>query len=437
MTGLDEKRLWEGQNDPSQLEHMEPEANTDTDTILPLQPEQTAQEEDDEAVSLPLSARREKQLDRQSILEGQPQHKEYAPPPPPPPRYREIPPDQGFTARALAEGAMMVALGLLFSLLYLYLPVAGFIGQLLAPLPMAVLVLRRGVKVGLAAAVAQLALSAVLFGIAQAALMLVEFGALGLFLGFCFRNKKRPLFTLGFSTMIAAAGMVVALLLASFISGLPLSSMFDQMLEMIESTYSQMAEMAEAQGLTDTMLGGLSAEEYASQMVELATRLTPAFLIVSVMLLSMLTYIISAKVLRRMRYDIPQLPPFSLWRMDWRIAWGVIAGLALEFGGKRFGLVWLETLGGNVLWVFCPVLFICGLSFVIWYIKHSGISLFLRVIIVILLIQFSGFSIYFIMLLAVLESIYNLRSRIATKAARRRGQTEEENEKKKNDRIMR
>ena len=368
---MDEKRLWEGQNDPSQLEHMEPEANTDTDTILPLQPGQTVQEEDDEAVSLPLSARWEKQLDRQSILEGQPQHKEYAPPPPPPLRYREIPPDQGFTARALAEGAMMVALGLLFSLLYLYLPVAGFIGQLLAPLPMAVLVLRRGVKVGLAAAVAQLALSAVLFGIAQAALMLVEFGALGLFLGFCFRNKKRPLLTLGFSTMIAAAGMVVALLLASFISGLPLSSMFDQMLEMIESTYSQMAEMAEAQGLTDTMLGGLSAEEYASQMVELATRLTPAFLIVSVMLLSMLTYIISAKVLRRMRYDIPQLPPFSLWRMDWRIAWGVIAGLALEFGGKRFGLVWLETLGGNVLWVFGPILFICGLSFVIWYIKHS------------------------------------------------------------------
>lgn len=417
-----------------------PAAAEDGDYSLPLSarreaPAGDAADEDD--YSLPLSARRETGWRQTYQREPEPAAV-YTPPTAPPAEYREVPDDQGFTVRALVEGAMMVALTVLFGLISLYVPFFGIVGQLLYPLPMAVLVLRRGLKVGIVGTVAQFVLSIVIFGIAQASIMLVEFGMLGLFLGYCFRVKKKPLFTLGFATMIAAAGMVIGLLLSAFASGLPVMALFSELQKMIELTYTQMAEMAEAQGMAATMLQGLSAEEFVRQMMEMANRLIPAMLIISVMFMTMLNYIVSAKVLRRLRYDIPQLPKFALWRMDWRVAWGVIVGLALEFAGKQFSVSWLETLGSNVLWIFCPVLFVCGVSFVVWYVKNSGMNLAVKVIIIVMLLQFFSFALYFVMLLGVVEAIYDLRGRVSRSAARRqKKRADEEAEKEKNDRIMR
>ena len=70
--------------------------------------------EDDDDYSYPLSYRREND---QSY---QPPPRKATIPEKPPEQFRELPKDEGFTARALAEGAMMVAVSLLLAVIGIY-----------------------------------------------------------------------------------------------------------------------------------------------------------------------------------------------------------------------------------------------------------------------------------------------------------------------------
>lgn|GEM_PF-672802 len=354
-------------------------------------------------VSLPLSARYEDNgYDGQAGAE-----RSYAPPPPPEPEWKPNPTGSGFTARALTEGAMMIAIALLLAFIGNYVPVLNFVGQLLFPLPMAILVFRRGIKVGVVGSVALFGLSLTFLPLAQAIYMIVQFGALGLFLGYCYRRQKSPLFTLGFAALIAALGALLSLLLTLFISGLPVSSLVTEADLMV----SQMLQMMQESGSLDTQLTarGITFEQFAAEAKMFVRRMLPAALILSSMFMTLVCYLVSARVLRRLRYRIPQLPPFSTWRMDWRFTWGLIVGLFMGWFGRRLDLSWMESLGDNISLIFGAVIFVCGVSLIIWVLKNSKLSLVFKVLIVVLLLQFFSLTMYLVVLLAVLDALRDLR----------------------------
>lgn len=377
----------------------EQEAETDLDNI-------------DDDYSLPLSYRREKERDsyqppRQPVI-----------PEKPPEQFRELPEDQGFTVKALMEGAMLVAISLLLAVIGIYAPLISIIGLLLYPLPMAVLTLRRGVKVGVTGTLALLALSAIFFGIPQAVLMLLQYGVLGVFLGWCLRSGRKPLFTLGLATLIAALGAAAAILLSLLISGLPLSSLQDQAREMVDSVIA----VYQQHGMIDSLLPeGWTVEQYSSYMEESMMRLLPAVLIISSSLMTVLCYLISTAILRRLRYDIPRLPKFKEWRLDWRFSWGLILGLALLLYGNHTSTDWASTAGASILYVFAPILLVVGVAFLFWYMDAMDTPLVMRGVILFVSILMFTVMMWFFMSLAVLDDLFDLRGRLIRLRDRSRG----------------
>lgn len=377
----------------------EQEAETDLDNI-------------DDDYSLPLSYRREKERDsyqppRQPVI-----------PEKPPEQFRELPEDQGFTVKALMEGAMLVAISLLLAVIGIYAPLISIIGLLLYPLPMAVLTLRRGVKVGVTGTLALLALSAIFFGIPQAVLMLLQYGVLGVFLGWCLRSGRKPLFTLGLATLIAALGAAAAILLSLLISGLPLSSLQDQAREMVDSVIA----VYQQHGMIDSLLPeGWTVEQYSSYMEESMMRLLPAVLIISSSLMTVLCYLISTAILRRLHYDIPRLPKFKEWRLDWRFSWGLILGLALLLYGNHTSTDWASTAGASILYVFAPILLVVGVAFLFWYMDAMDTPLVMRGVILFVSILMFTVMMWFFMSLAVLDDLFDLRGRLIRLRDRSRG----------------
>lgn len=377
----------------------EREAKTDIDNI-------------DDDYSRPLSYMREMEQDG-----FQPQRRPTIPEKPPE-QFRELPQDQGFTVQALMEGAMLVAISLLLAVIGIYAPVISIIGLLLYPLPMAILTLRRGVKVGVAGTVALLALSAIFFGIPQAVLMLLQYGVLGVFLGWCLRSGRKPLFTLGIATLIAALGAAAAILLSLLISGLPLSSLQDQAREMVNSVI----DVYQQYGMIDSLLPeGWTVEQYTSYMEESMMRLLPAVLIISSSLMTVLCYLISTAILRRLRYDIPRLPKFKDWRLDWRFSWGLILGLALLLYGNHTSTAWASTVGASILYVFAPILLVVGVAFLFWYMDAMDTPLVMRGVIIFVSILMFSVMMWFFMTLAALDDMLDLRGRIVRLRDRSRG----------------
>ena len=390
----DERPLSDGANGGA-----EQEAETDLDNI-------------DDDYSLPLSYRREKERDSY-----QPPRKPVIPEKPPA-QFRELPEDQGFTVKALMEGAMLVAISLLLAVIGIYAPLISIIGLLLYPLPMAVLTLRRGVKVGVTGTLALLALSAIFFGIPQAVLMLLQYGVLGVFLGWCLRSGRKPLFTLGLATLIAALGAAAAILLSLLISGLPLSSLQDQAREMVDSVIA----VYQQHGMIDSLLPeGWTVEQYSSYMEESMMRLLPAVLIISSSLMTVLCYLLSTAILRRLHYDIPRLPKFKEWRLDWRFSWGLILGLALLLYGNHTSTDWASTAGASILYVFAPILLVVGVAFLFWYMDAMDTPLVMRGVILFVSILMFTVMMWFFMSLAVLDDLFDLRGRLIRLRDRSRG----------------
>ena len=141
-------------------------------------------------------------------------------------------------------------------------------------------------------------------------------------------------------------------------------------------------------------------------------KLLPAVLIISSSVMTLLCYLISTAILRRLRYDIPRLPRFKDWRLDWRFSWGLILGLALLLYGNHASVEWASTVGASILYVFAPILLIVGIAFFFWYMDAMDTPMFMRVILVFVAVLMFSFMMWFFMALAVLDDLLDLRGRL-------------------------
>lgn len=409
---------------------------TNTDADSPHEPAALAAEKADDTdtdYSYPLSYYREDEFERRDYQRQKEQaeqdkssyYRSYQPPPPPPQQaFREIPQTEGFSIAALTEAAMMIAVSLVLSVVSLYVPILSFIGSLLFPVPIAMLVLRRGIKVGFTGAAALLILSSMFFGWLQALLLLVQYGAVGLLLGYSFRKNRSPISTLAIAVVIAAVGTLLDLMLSVFVSGLDVADLLAE----VDLIVNEYLEAIRSQGLAESLLAsGMTLEQYGDILRNQMRKLLPGALILSSMLMTAVLYIVSSKILRRLRYDVPLLPKFTLWRMDWRLVWGIILGLAMHFAGAKLAVDWLNTLGVNLLYVFCPLMAICGVSFAIWYCKHSQMSYPFKVLLVLILIIYFRFIVYILVLLGVIDSVYDLRPRVERRIEQRQQKRDDGN----------
>lgn len=322
-------------------------------------------------------------------------------------------PNPTLNSKALAEIAMMVALSVIMGIIGQYVPIFSIIGLLFFPLPTAILVLRRGLKAGIIAVICTAVILCLFINIFAVIIMVFSYLLLGLFLGYAFLKGYKPMLTITVGTFISALGMILNLLLSSFLAGLPLTEIYvmfeesvDMFTDMMVNTYGNNL---------DTLLNGMTIEQYKEALLESTLRIAPAGLILCAIGGTALFYIIFTAILRRLNYKIQPLPPFSQWRMDWRMVWGIIIGLFLNLLGAKLDNQILSSIGQNLLVMYYILLFVFGVSLIIWLIKHSKIDstfkIIIAVLLVVLLINNTGF--FIIILLGLFDPILDIRKRIS------------------------
>lgn len=381
-----------------------------------------AVEDSDDDYSLPLSAYKDGKLidddysmslsdHRTTENKQEKKEKNIIPPQPKEKQWRVIPDvEEKITTKALAEGAMLSAVAFVLAIISTYIPVLSIVGILLFPLPMAILVLRHGLRMGIIGTVVVFVLSAILLGLPQATLLIIEGGLLGLFLGYCFRHRRGPLFTLGIATLIAAIGMVVGLMFSVFVSGLSINILNTE----LETFVREYIAAFQAQGLENMLINSsMTVEEYTVYLITMTKKLLPAIMIIGSMGMVLVCYLVFVKILRRLRYDIPLLPPFHMWRIDWRFTWGLIIGLTCSWLGNQFVLTWLTTLGNNILYVFFPVLFTCGLSVIVWLTKAMRINMLIKILLLFLTIQFLPYVCFLLVMVGIIDPLFDFRGRLS------------------------
>lgn len=293
------------------------------------------------------------------------------------------------STRALVEGALFAALTALLALIGIYIPPLQFITNLVWTLPIIILIIRNGTKVGVMATFVA-GLLVFLFSDPMKALFLfMQFGALGIVYGVLFKNGASAGKTLFYGTVVSLISTVISFSFSFAVTGIDIASWKRE----LEGSMGTVFEMYKQLGLVEKFkASGISEaqiKETLKSYIKMFELLIPGIVVVSSLFAAFINFVVARMVLRRLSFTVPELPPFRMWRLPWYWIWVFIVGLSIVLAGNYAGISLLTTIGKNILYIYFPLVVVIGVSVCTYYFKSKNVSpLFKGVAIFMLLINF-------------------------------------------------
>lgn len=272
---------------------------------------------------------------------------------------------------------MLIGVTVVLAFASRYVP---FLSLLLA-IPMSLVVVRQGLRVGaLACSVATLMLFAFM---GMAALGTVaEVVIAGLALGLAHERFSRRPFA---AFLVTAVGYVVSFVVILYVAASVLgiadatpAAYIDSFLEMYDSLTEQMSEL------------GAPANRFDSSLIKPYLVMSiPALVCLSAAGNAAVVFWIFRKLLPRFGHRVAAIPAFRLWRLGWTYGWGFVLGFLLITIGGYLNHDLLLRIGLNLFWVFYSVFLIQGFSVIAYYLGKWNVSIGAKVLLAVLAV-FTG-----------------------------------------------
>lgn len=314
---------------------------------------------------------------------------------------------RGRTVQPMTEGGILAAISAAMALIGVYVPLVGTFAALLWPLPIILLVVRRGVRWGILAMVVSGLLISLLFHPLQAIMMVAAFGLVGLTIGFAYRKGYGATRTLLLATFVSVVSKVLVIGGSILIMQInPLQFQADAMQEAFD--YS--VEQYRSAGFSEQQIQE-STQNFQNSM-KMAQMLFPPAIVFAGMFDAYLNVVISGKVLQRIGWGkIAPLLPFSAWRFPWGVVYLYAFSLIGMYWGETRQIGWLTQVSLNVNLFSGMLGFVQGASILNCAANRYNLSKWLRGIILVLALL-NGFLLQTISLIGLFDIIFDYRRRL-------------------------
>jgi uncharacterized protein YybS (DUF2232 family) len=234
----------------------------------------------------------------------------------------------------IAEGAMLADIAVLLQLVAIYLPVFDLLVRFLIPIVLAMLVMRRGFRVGMMSCGVACLIVAMLSGVSFLVPMLLTCGS-GLFLGLCMRRRLPHLVLLLLGATSGALAVCGLTIVFSLLSGVPLSNIVRELDRAYQAGFALSdfvtARLGYGQWWRQTAYPALAPLAQASLVYWWA--LFPAAIWLFLCPVVTLMYFTTNYCLRLLGYDVR---PFPGGRVERWMAGGARRLIGL---GRKYGLL--------------------------------------------------------------------------------------------------
>ncbi len=316
---------------------------------------------------------------------------------------------KGQTTRALTEGALLAALTVVLYVANVYTQFLVYI----IPVPVAILVVRHGLRTGaVASAVAALGIGLIL-GPLDAITVLIRIALVGLLMGGLMARRARALSTLLATAAAYGAVVISDLLIVAVTSRLSVSQVLDQLKQGIEQASAQVSSMYEQLGMSQQALE--STRTMMEQLPQAFELFLPTILLFGAIMAALISYTAARWVLKRTKIDVEALPPFGRWRLGWAWAWGLIAALLLGQLTARVGGTAAQSATSNVIMMYVLLYTVMGASVGWGLLEHYKVSVGFRIVILVMLYMTPPFT-WALALAGLLDGWMDFRRLVSRKA---------------------
>src|SRR2546429_544778 len=238
------------------------------------------------------------------------------------------------SVRGLTEGAILAALVAVLALAANYVPLVGLAANFLCPIPLAVLMIRHGLRVAALATVVAIAIGSAISGPVTGVLILLGFAPVGLAIGFGLRRQWSA------STVIVVGGGAVlgALVLGGVAAkvgiGVAPRVFAREVIELNKRSFDDAVQRYGRLGLDARQMD--ASVTMMRDFFDYSYRLIPMLLLVGSFISAYLNYEVARHVLRRVGVKAPALPPMSMWGLPAIALWALpLLSLLAALGARR------------------------------------------------------------------------------------------------------
>jgi uncharacterized protein YybS (DUF2232 family) len=250
--------------------------------------------------------------------------------------------------QGLTEGAILAALVALLVVASRYFPPFAIVAQYLCPVPLAMLVIRHGVRIAAIAGVVAALIGVVLGGPLLGLAILIGVAPMGIAIGLGTRQRWDPVRIIALAAVVAFVS--IAFSFAGVLAGGPsgAAGMLKEMNASIERSIEWSTQLYGRMGIP------LAEQQKKAQELRQSIRLLPyvfpAMLLMGAVAAAWVNYEVSRRILRRFGYQLATLPPMRTWRVPSAAAWLLpLALVAVVVSGWLGRPPIAETVGQSLL----------------------------------------------------------------------------------------
>ncbi|WP_123054915.1 YybS family protein [Clostridium sp. JN-1] len=312
--------------------------------------------------------------------------------------------NRNYNTKAIVEAGLITSLVVILMLMSVYIPIFSLIGIFILPIPITVLFIRQNYKVTIVSVVISAIIIGMVFNPISAVSSSILFGLTGITLGYLIKNDKSISTIILFlaaafaAAMIVDFGIYISLIdkrgLVGFVNDI--AAQFKDSMNMVKQMYSKMGVSSEQLASLD-QVSSMFNTKYIMSII-------PALIVMISVTFSYLNYTITKKILKKLRYNVKSIAPFSELYVSAKT--GSLIGIVLVIGLflKRNNIALGDSIAISSQYILQLVLLLDGFALAAYYLKNKFKMSKTFTFIIILLTGFSQIAVVY--MLAGLSDIF-------------------------------
>ncbi len=315
---------------------------------------------------------------------------------------------QRISTKSIVEGAMLLGILVILSILTMYAPVLGVLTFIVLPMPVLFAIFRHNFKIAVMIGFLSVILL-IIVGINPASAMINSIYATltGLALGYGFSRRIRPTITLILtSAAILLAGIIIVYISAAFLQINIINQAIDAQITAFETVVEFVWGLSDRYPAISELFripdNREDLEIFKGDLRVNIIFILPAVLAMVAVIYGFLNFVVARLVLKRFRIDTSPLPHFINWRFgDWLI-WVFVFSFLLSM----IAPIQLRYIAYNVNQIAMIGIVIQGAAVTFYLISKKINSIFIKVLVVsFIAVFFSPIA----MLIGIVDFFWNFR----------------------------
>lgn len=317
--------------------------------------------------------------------------------------------NKNYNTKAIVEAGLISSFLVVLMMITIYVPLFSIVGAFILPIPVTVLYIRHSLKITVASVIICTIITSMFFNPIYTIPLLLVMGSQGAALGYCIKNNKSTWFTLALLAVVSitASIMDIALYVTLTTQG-SFMAFINEQVSVTKSSMSSIIQMYKNSGMSEAQLQQLNSSmdiltpEYFIQMI-------PPILVIIGFVSAWVNYSITRAILRKLRYDVPAVSPFSSLYLNNRIGTILlvlmIAGILLDKSNVYIG----KYISTAFQLIFQMVLIADGAALAVNWLKNKlRFNNVITVLLIILTITSPGISMAYVFA-GLMDMIFDFR----------------------------